>query len=80
MFNRRDGWHRLAFVNPSDSHRPSAASGLPFPTSLCHGCAAPPRYVSTDKGSVFIQCPVLKRYPPQPVRACDAFTPQTPDQ
>ncbi len=49
------------------------AAGRPFPDSLCHRCAAPPRYVTSDKGSVFIHCPVLKRYPPQPVLACDAF-------
>lgn len=49
---------------------------FPFPESLCHRCAAPPRYVRTDKGAVFIQCPILKRYPPQPVRACDLFVPR----
>ena len=46
---------------------------LPFPTSLCHRCAAPPRMIATDRGSVFIHCPILKRYPPQPVRSCDEF-------
>lgn len=45
----------------------------PFPTSLCHACAAPIRYVVTDKGSTFMQCPVLKRYPPQPVISCASF-------
>jgi hypothetical protein len=45
---------------------------LPFPDSLCHSCAAPPRYIRTER-SVFIHCPILKRYPPQPVRACEAF-------
>lgn len=50
---------------------------LPFPESLCHRCGAPPRYVRTDKGAVFIQCPVLKRYPPQPVLSCDEFRPRT---
>ena len=49
---------------------------LPFPSSLCHRCAAPPRYVRTDKGSVFMQCPILKGYPPQPVRSCDSFLPR----
>ena len=48
---------------------------LPFPASLCHRCAAPPRYVESDRGSVFIHCPLLARYPPQPVLACDAFRP-----
>ncbi|MBK5254932.1 MAG: hypothetical protein JJE39_02765 [Vicinamibacteria bacterium] len=55
----------------------SQPKDLPFPSSLCHLCAAPPRYVTTDKGNVFIQCPVLKRYPPQPVRSCEAFTPMS---
>jgi hypothetical protein len=45
----------------------------PFPDSLCHRCAAPPRYVTSDRGAIFIYCPLLKRYPPQPVLACDAF-------
>ncbi|MCL4820387.1 MAG: hypothetical protein KJ067_14680 [Vicinamibacteria bacterium] len=49
--------------------------GRPFPGSLCHSCAAPPRYVTTDRGSVFIHCPLLKRYPPQPVVRCEAFVP-----
>ena len=54
-------------------------AGRPFPESLCHRCAAPPRYVTSDKGSVFIHCPVLQRYPPQPVVACDAFVEQKSD-
>jgi hypothetical protein len=45
---------------------------LPFPDSLCHRCAAPPKYIRTER-SVFIRCPILKRYPPQPVVRCDAF-------
>jgi hypothetical protein len=49
------------------------AQPLPFPESLCHSCAAPPRYVTTDRGSVFIYCPVFNKYPPQPVTACSAF-------
>ena len=49
-------------------------SELPFPDSLCHACAAPPRYVRTER-SVFIHCPVLKLYPPQPVWSCDAYVP-----
>jgi hypothetical protein len=32
--------------------------------------------VTSDRGSVFIHCPILKQYPPQPVRACDAFRPK----
>ena len=48
----------------------------PFPDSLCHACAAPPRYIRTER-SVFIHCPILKRYPPQPVRSCEAFVPKS---
>jgi hypothetical protein len=49
----------------------------PFPDSLCHRCAAPPRYVTSDREAVFIYCPLLKRYPPQPVVACEAFVPKS---
>ncbi len=57
--------------------KPAAATSPPaeeppFADSLCHRCAAPPRFVRTAR-SVFIYCPVLKRYPPQPVRACPEF-------
>jgi len=62
----------------SDPASPNPRADLPFPESLCHRCGAPPRLVRTDKGAVFIQCPLLKRYPPQPVRACDAFIPRNP--
>jgi len=49
---------------------------LPFPESLCHACAAPPKYVRTPH-STFIRCPLLpKKYPPQPVRACEFFRPR----
>lgn len=51
---------------------------IPYPESLCHRCAAPPRYVRT-KTSVFILCPVLpeeKKYPPQPVVRCPLFRPR----
>ena len=52
------------------------AGDLPYPDSLCHRCAAPPRYVSTNT-SVFILCPLLpQKYPPQPVRACALFRPR----
>ena len=54
---------------------PAPGSGLPFPGSLCHSCAAPPRYVTSDRGSVFIHCPIFKSYPPQPVVACREFRP-----
>ncbi len=48
------------------------AGRLPFPESLCHRCAAPPRYIRTER-SVFVYCPIFKRYPPQPVGECDRF-------
>ena len=52
---------------------------LPFPDSLCHRCAAPPRYVQS-RTSTFIMCPLLPRkYPPQPVRICALFRPAEPD-
>ena len=57
----------------------SAPTELPFPTSLCHLCAAPPRYITSARGSVFIMCPLLpNKYPPQPVRACHLFKPRPP--
>jgi hypothetical protein len=49
---------------------------LPFPESLCHTCAAPPKYVKTER-SVFILCPLLpSKYPRQPVKACDLYRPK----
>jgi hypothetical protein len=49
---------------------------LPYPTSLCHRCAAPPRYVRTTT-SIFIMCPILpNKYPPQPVVRCTAYKPK----
>jgi hypothetical protein len=51
-----------------------AAAALPFPGSLCHRCAAPPQYIRTAR-STFIRCPILKKYPPQPVVRCEAFVP-----
>jgi hypothetical protein len=51
---------------------------LPWPESLCHRCAAPPKYVRT-KSSVFIHCPLLpQKYPPQPVRQCPLFVAAEP--
>ena len=47
----------------------------PFPDSLCHACAAPPRLIQTAKAT-YIFCPIFKRYPPQPVRECDRFSPR----
>jgi hypothetical protein len=57
-------------LDPEDE----SAERLPFPDSLCHACAAPPQYIRTER-STFIRCPILKRYPPQPVRVCDAYVP-----
>jgi len=51
------------------------ADDPPFPDSLCHECAAPPRYIRTER-STFIYCPILRRYPAQPVRACEEFVPK----
>jgi RimJ/RimL family protein N-acetyltransferase len=48
---------------------------LPYPESLCHGCAAPPKYVRTER-STFLRCPLLpEKYPRQPVLACALFRP-----
>ncbi|WP_257445941.1 hypothetical protein [Archangium lipolyticum] len=55
-------------------------SPLPFPASLCHRCAAPPKYVRT-KTSTFILCPLLpNKYPPQPVLMCPLFRPRPPGE
>ena len=47
---------------------------LPFPDSLCHRCRWH-RLVQTAR-STFVLCgaPGLPKYPPQPVRACPAFS------
>lgn len=63
--------------SPPEDADAEGAGKLPFPDSLCHRCAAPPKYVRTER-SVFIRCPVLKMYPPQPVRACEAFVEAVP--
>jgi hypothetical protein len=55
---------------------PPGKSAFAFPDTLCHSCGAPPRYVTSDRGSVFIYCPVFKRYPPQPVHVCTAYAPR----
>lgn len=48
---------------------------LPFPESLCHRCAAPPRYIRAAT-SIFILCPLLaNKYPRQPVLSCPLFRP-----
>lgn len=52
---------------------------LPFPSSLCHGCAAR-RYIRSGRGSVFILCPLLsQKYPRQPVSLCSLFQPMSDD-
>ena len=61
-------------MTPEEREREDQDKGLPFPGSLCHRCAAPPKYIRTER-SVFIRCPILKTYPPQPVRTCEAFLP-----
>jgi hypothetical protein len=60
--------------------RPAPAVGQPpFPESLCHRCAAPPRYVRTAT-SVFIWCPLVPdHYPRQPVLACPLYRPKSDD-
>jgi hypothetical protein len=35
--------------------------------------------VKSDRGAVFIHCPLLRRYPAQPVLACDAYRPAPRD-
>jgi hypothetical protein len=50
-----------------------AETAPPYPESLCHGCAAPPRYVTSDRGTVFLFCPIYRQYPPQPVLECLGF-------
>ena len=50
----------------------------PFPDSLCHSCAAPPKYIRTAR-STFIYCPIFKKYPPQPVVECSEYRPREPD-
>ena len=53
---------------------------LPFPESLCHTCAAPPRYVRSTR-STFILCPLLPdKYPRQPVRECPLYRPKSPER
>lgn len=54
-----------------------ARTRLPFPDSLCHSCAAPPRYITNTRGSTFIYCPILKSYPPQPMLTCDRYIPKS---
>lgn len=57
---------------------PDRPEPLPFPSSLCHSCTAPIRYVVTDRGSVFMRCPVFDKYPQQPVRSCPRYAAAPP--
>lgn len=54
---------------------PRKEDDLPFPDSLCHSCAAPPKYIRTER-STFLFCPIFRKYPPQPVRECPEFRPR----
>jgi hypothetical protein len=57
---------------------PTPDPPAPWPESLCHRCAAPPRIVRT-KASAFILCPLMpeaQKYPAQPVLRCALFRPR----
>lgn len=46
----------------------------PFPESVCHRCQHL-KLIRSGKGSVFLMCRALERkYQPQPVRRCVAFS------
>ncbi len=58
---------------PPGGRDSGAPPPLPFPRSLCHGCAAH-RYVDT-KTSRFVMCTALPvKYPRQPVLRCPAYS------
>jgi len=63
-------------VNPDEPGQGDPGSDpapRPFPDSLCHSCAAPPRYVLT-RTATYILCPLLAiRYPRQPVHECALY-------
>ena len=64
---------------PKPPNPKSEPAPLPYPSSLCHRCAAPPRYVRSQS-STFILCPLLPgKYPPQPVQTCALFKPRSED-
>lgn len=66
----------MSKVSGTDGSAEDRPPPLPYPESLCHRCAAPPRYVRTQT-STFIMCPVLpNKYPRQPVVCCPLFTPR----
>ena len=57
--------------------KPPTDRPRPFPDSLCHSCAAPPKYVE-GRNATFILCPLLpNRYPPQPVKSCELYVAKT---
>ena len=61
------------------SDEPRERATLPYPDSLCHACAAPPKYIRTAT-STFVLCPVApNKYPEQPVRRCEWFRPRPAD-
>jgi hypothetical protein len=72
---KRDDDSPLPQGSPGGDPNEADGRALPFPDSLCHRCAAPPQYIRTAR-STFIRCPILKRYPPQPVVRCEAFLPK----
>lgn len=54
---------------------PPPTTDPPFAESLCHLCAAPPKYVRTER-STFVRCPlVAEKYPRQPVLHCALHRP-----
>lgn len=62
-------------TEPNQRDGEAGRDALPYPASLCHGCAAPPQYVRT-RTSTFILCPIApEKYPRQPVIACAYFRP-----
>jgi uncharacterized protein (TIGR00290 family) len=84
----RGEFHTFAYAGPMFSRPMAVETGeiverdgfvfadllpLPFPESLCHKCAAPPKYVRS-RTSTFIRCPLLvNKYPAQPVRECALY-------
>jgi hypothetical protein len=58
-------------------HSPDEPNLLPFPSSLCHRCAAA-KYVQT-KTSIYVLCGAMpQKYPPQPVEQCELFRKRPP--
>jgi hypothetical protein len=62
--------------NEKDESPNHNRNDVPYPDSLCHGCAAAPRYMR-GKHSTFIFCPLLpEKYPAQPVLKCRLYQPR----